>query len=165
MDTHISIQRYKKFIKHNRQNVFFYCSRPVKVVTVSALTTVEREFAALTTADDAVNLAFKLSGRVVDIPVAKGQFVKRGELLAELDSRDVELQVSASKAAYTEAQSRLERARRLLQHDAISLQEVESLESGAAQALTAYENALDLLADTRILENAAETPLVSDFLF
>nr|MBR2111180.1 efflux RND transporter periplasmic adaptor subunit [Alistipes sp.] len=69
----------------------------------------------------------------------------------ELDSRDVELQVSASKAAYTEAQSRLERARRLLQHDAISLQEVESLESGAAQALTAYENALDLLADTRIL--------------
>nr|MBR2110989.1 biotin/lipoyl-binding protein [Alistipes sp.] len=103
--------------------------RPVKVVTVSALTTVEREFAALTTADDAVNLAFKLSGRVVDIPVAKGQFVKRGEVLAELDSRDVELQVSASKAAYTEAQSRLERARRLLQHDAISLQEVESLES------------------------------------
>mgnify|MGYP003488771401 CR=1 FL=1 len=68
-----------------------------------------------------------------------------------MDSRDVELQVSASKAAYTEAQSRLERARRLLQHDAISLQEVESLESGAAQALTAYENALDLLADTRIL--------------
>ena len=51
--------------------------RPVKVVTVSALTTVDREFAALTTADDAVNLAFKLSGRVVDIPVAKGQFVKR----------------------------------------------------------------------------------------
>lgn len=125
--------------------------RPVKVVTVSALTTVDREFAALTTADDAVNLAFKLSGRVVDIPVAKGQFVKRGEVLAELDSRDVELQVSASKAAYTEAQSRLERARRLLQHDAISLQEVESLESGAAQALTVYENALDLLADTRIL--------------
>lgn len=125
--------------------------RPVKVAVASALTITSREFAALTTADDAVNLAFKLSGKVVDIPVAKGQFVARGELLAQLDSRDVELQVSADKAAYTEAQSRLERARRLLSHDAISLQEVESLESSAAQALTAYKNSLDMLADTRIV--------------
>ena len=50
--------------------------RPVKVVTVSALTTVEREFAALTTADDAVNLAFKLSGRGVDIPRCQGSVCK-----------------------------------------------------------------------------------------
>ena len=125
--------------------------QPVKVATATSLTTVNREFAALTTADDAVNLAFKLSGRVVDIPVAKGQYVAKGEVVAELDSRDVELQVAAAKAAYTEAQSRLERARRLLSHDAISLQEVESLESSASQSLTAYKNALDLLADTRIV--------------
>ena len=46
--------------------------RPVRSFAVSAYTRQSRDFAALTTADDAVNLAFKISGRVVDIPVAKG---------------------------------------------------------------------------------------------
>lgn len=124
---------------------------PVKCVVATTLEYVERDFAALSTADDAVNLAFKIAGRVVDIPVAKGQLVARGELLAELDSRDVELQVSASRAAYREAESRLERAERLLEHNAISEQEVESVRSATAQAESAYRNALDLLADTRIV--------------
>lgn len=126
-------------------------AQPVKVVVAKATEYLRRDFAALSTADDAVNLAFKISGRVVDIPVAKGVMVKRGELLAELDKRDVELQVSAAHAAYREAESRLERAERLLAHDAISEQEVESLRSTATQRLSTYQNALDLLDDTRIV--------------
>lgn len=125
--------------------------QPVKAVVATATEYVSRDFAALSTADDAVNLAFKISGRVVDIPVAKGMIVRRGTLLAELDKRDVELQVSAAHAAYREAQSRLERAERLLQHDAISEQEVESLRSTATQRLSAYQNSLDMLDDTRIV--------------
>lgn len=123
----------------------------VKCVTATSVDYLRRDFAALSTADDAVNLAFKISGRVVDIPVAKGVRVRKGQLLAELDKRDVELQVEALRAAYREAQSRLERAKRLLEHSAISAQEVESLENSLAQAQSAYENSLDLLADTRIL--------------
>lgn len=125
--------------------------QPVKVTTAQSTEYLRRDFAALSTADDAVNLAFKISGRVIDIPVAKGQLVARGELLAELDPRDVELQVEASRAAYSEAQSRLERGERLLAHDAISEQEVESLRNTATQAMSAYKNALDMLADTRIV--------------
>jgi RND family efflux transporter MFP subunit len=123
----------------------------VKYVVAQPVESTERDFAALTTADDAVTLAFKISGRVADIPVAKGMAVKRGQLLAELDKRDVELQVEAARAAYVEAESRLERARRLLSHSAISEQEVESIESAVAQALSQYENSLDLLNDTRIV--------------
>jgi RND family efflux transporter MFP subunit len=111
---------------------------------------ITRDFAALSTADDAVNLAFKLSGRVVDVPVAKGMSVKEGELLARLDSRDVELQLSAAKAAYDEALSRLKRAERLLSHDAISEQEVEALQNAVTQAKTAYDNAEQTLRETRI---------------
>lgn len=123
----------------------------VKCSKVVALRYEERDFAALSTADDAVNLAFKISGRVINIPVAKGMAVKRGEVLAELDKRDVELQVEAAKATYIEQQSRLRRAERLLEHNAISQQEVESLESSLTQARSAYENSLDLLLDTRIV--------------
>lgn len=125
--------------------------QPVKCTTAQPLRSFNRDFAALSTADDAVNLAFKLSGRVVDIPVAKGMAVKEGELLARLDSRDVELQLSAARAAYDEAVSRLNRAERLLAHNAISEQEVESLRNAAVQAEAAKDNAESLLADTRIV--------------
>lgn len=125
--------------------------QPVKCTTAEPLRSLNRDFAALSTADDAVNLAFKLSGRVVDIPVAKGMAVKQGELLARLDSRDVELQLSAARAAYDEAVSRLNRAERLLEHNAISEQEVESLRNAAVQAEAAKDNAESLLADTRIV--------------
>lgn len=122
----------------------------VKCVVAPPLVEQYRDFAALSTADDASNLAFKISGRVLDVPVAKGMAVKRGQLLAELDDREVRLQVDAAKAAYDDALSRLNRARRLLAHDAISRQEVESLESSATQLLASYRNAQDMLADTRI---------------
>lgn len=124
--------------------------QPVKCVVAKPLHSITRDFAALSTADDAVNLAFKLSGRVVDVPVAKGMSVTEGQLLARLDSRDVELQLSAAKAAYDEALSRLRRAERLLEHDAISEQEVEALQNAVAQSLTLYENAEQTLQETRI---------------
>ena len=123
----------------------------VKCATVTSIGYLERDFAALSTADDAVTLAFKIAGRVADVPVAKGQMVSRGELLAELDKRDVELQVEAAKATYEEALSRLRRGERLLEHNAISQQEVERLRSSVTQARSAYENSVDLLNDTRIV--------------
>lgn len=125
--------------------------QPVKCVTAKPLHTITRDFAALSTADDAVNLAFKLAGRVVDVPVAKGMSVKEGELLARLDSRDVELRLSAAHAAYKEAVSRLNRAERLYERDAISEQEVESLRNAAVQAQALYNNVVTELDDTRII--------------
>lgn len=125
--------------------------KPVKSVVAKRVEYLTREYAALSTADDAVTLAFKVSGRVVDAPVAKGMSVKRGDILAQLDKRDMELQVEATLSAYREAESRLERAERLLEYNAISAQEVESLRNGVTQSLSAYRNALDMLADAQII--------------
>jgi len=74
----------------------------------------------------------------------------RGELLAELDPRDVELQVSATRSAFEEARSRQQRMQRLLEHQAVSRQEAEAARTHFAQARSAYDNALDLLKDTKI---------------
>lgn len=124
--------------------------RPVKCIVAASTRFVERDFAGLSTADDATNMAFKISGQVKSIPVSKGQEVERGELLAELDPRDVELQVESARASYVQAQSRLERARRLLAHDAISRQEFEAAQTDYTQSKSAYDNAADLLSDTRL---------------
>ena len=59
----------------------------------------------MATPDDAVNLAFKVAGQVLDVPVSQGAGVKKGELLAELDPRDIELQVAATRSAFEETRS------------------------------------------------------------
>ena len=74
--------------------------RPVKVTTAVGAAVIDKDFAGLATPDDAVNLAFKLPGQVLDVPVAQGESVKKGALLAELDPRDIELQVSADRSAF-----------------------------------------------------------------
>ncbi len=47
-----------------------------------AAAVIDKDFAGLATPDDAVNLAFKLPGQVLDVPVAQGESVKKGALLA-----------------------------------------------------------------------------------
>ena len=52
--------------------------RYVRVERVSMVDYIDRDFAGMATADDAVNLAFKLSGQVLSVDVAKGDYVKKG---------------------------------------------------------------------------------------
>ena len=58
--------------------------RPVKVATAAGAGLIDKDFAGMATPDDAVNLAFKVAGQVLDVPVSQGAGVKKGELLAEL---------------------------------------------------------------------------------
>ena len=125
--------------------------RPVKVAVASDAAVIRKDYAGMATPDEAVTLAFKLAGQVSDVPVSQGERVARGALLAELEPRDVELQVSATRSAYEEAQSQQQRMQRLLEHQAVSRQEVEAARTRFAQARSAYDNALDLLKDTRLL--------------
>ncbi|MDE6046714.1 MAG: biotin/lipoyl-binding protein, partial [Alistipes sp.] len=93
--------------------------RPVKVVVAAGAGFLRKDFAGMATPDDAVTLAFRLSGQVADIPVSQGERVARGALLAELNPRDVELQVAATRSAFEEAQSQQQRMERLLAHEAV----------------------------------------------
>ncbi len=124
--------------------------RPVKVATVHAVDYVDKDFAGMATADDATNLAFKISGQVSSVDVAKGDYVAKGALLAQLDPRDVQLQVDADRSLYDMASSQLSRMRRLLEHEAVSRQEYESAQTSYVQAKSAYENSKDLLVETKL---------------
>lgn len=124
--------------------------RPVKVTTVVAMDYIERDFAGMATADDAVNLAFKVAGQVASVDVSKGESVRRGELLAQLDPRDVELQVASDRSQYEQTRSQYERMQRLLDHEAVSQQEYESARTAFVQAQSTYENSKDLLSQTKL---------------
>lgn len=122
----------------------------VKTAVAEAVGFVDRDFAGMATASDATNLAFKVSGQVTAIKVAEGRSVKRGELLAEIDPRDYQLQMAADKAAYETAKSQFDRAERLLARQAVSRQEYEMTSTAYAAARRSYENSRDLLGETRI---------------
>ena len=124
--------------------------RYVRATRVSAVDYIDRDFAGMATADDAVNLAFKLSGQVLSVDVAKGDYVRKGELLSRLDPRDVELQVASDLSQYEKARAQEERMKRLLNHEAVSQQEYESAYAAFVQARSTYENSQSLLADTRL---------------
>ena len=125
--------------------------RPVKSQQVEVATTQRRVFAGLSTPDEAVNLAFRMGGQVVDFPVSKGAWVERGALIAELDPREIRLEVEANRSAFEEAASQRERMRRLLAHEAISQQEYEMANTRYAQARSSLKNSEALLKECRIL--------------
>ncbi len=122
--------------------------RPVKSCVAEPTDYLERDFAGMATPLNAVNLAFKISGQVLDVPVSTGESVAQGQLLAELDPRDIELQVSADRSTYEQALSKLNRSKRLLEREAVSRQEYENSLSAFAQAESTYENAKEVLVQT-----------------
>lgn len=124
--------------------------RPVKVTSVRAVDYIDRDFAGMSTADDATTLAFKIAGQVASVDVSKGDYVEKRALLAQLDPRDVELQAAADKAQYDKASSQLSRMKRLLDHEAVSRQEYETAQTSFVQARSAYENSKDLLSQTKL---------------
>ncbi len=119
--------------------------RPVKSVVAQSAEYIDKDFVGMATPNNAVNLAFKVSGQVANVPISTGQRVSQGELLAELDPRDFELAVSADKSAYEQASSRLNRVKRLLERDAVSRQEYEEAQASYARAKSTYENSQEVL--------------------
>ncbi len=124
--------------------------RPVKVTVAADASTLDRDFVGLATPDDAVNLSFRLAGQVAAIPISRGESVRAGALLAELDAREIRSQVAADRAAYEQANSQFDRMKRLLDHQAISMQEYESARTAYARARSTWENSRNLLDETKI---------------
>lgn len=60
-------------------------------------------------ASDSVDLSFEISGRLMEFPVSNGQKVKKGDVLAVLDTRDIVQSVNKAKAAADQARLTEER--------------------------------------------------------
>ena len=113
--------------------------RPVKTATVSSQSVILKDFSGMVEAVEYVKLAFRVSGQIIDLPVVEGQRVRKGQLIAAIDPRDISLQYAADKAAYETAAAQVERNKRLLGRQAISLQEYEISVANYQKAKSAYE--------------------------
>lgn len=124
--------------------------RPVKLFTVESLGYVNRDFAGIAVAEETSDLAFRVSGQIIEFNVDEGQAVKKGELIARLDPRDFDYKLEAARSSMVTAKAKLDRTSRLLSHQAVSRQDYEIAQTQYAEAKAAYENALGALNDTRL---------------
>jgi len=84
-------------------------ARPVKTMVVPAAGGGgERIFPGKVLASQKVNLAFRVSGKIEELPAVKGEYVEPGTLLARLDPRDFEVQLANAKSELGNAKARLD---------------------------------------------------------
>jgi len=151
---------------------FFSCSpeekaghvenaRPVKMMYIKKPSSERtRAFPGVARESREVQLAFRVGGPLVNLPVDVGQFIKKGDLIAQIDPRDFVVQVksldaklSASRARLTEAQLQYNRYKNLHRKKAVPKAEYDHAKAAYdmvsaqvdanLQALEAARNALD----------------------
>lgn len=141
-------------------------TRPVRTSIVQPLNNYEKEFIGIATATYSSDLSFRVSGLIEKMAVTDGQAVTKGELLAWLDPTDYKLQLSADQSAYQTALANLERSKRLIDKNAISVQEYEIAESNYAKAKASYHYAQNQLSYTQLIApftGSIERKFVSDY--
>ncbi len=127
--------------------------KPVKWSKVIAVGGVQqRTFAGTTQSGNEANLSFRANGLIEMLRVKVGDKVKRGQLLAKLDQKDVRLNFEKAKATLRSAKiqldtakSSLERVKQLYMANNTSLTEYERAKNSLASASSGYETAVKAL--------------------
>ncbi len=77
-----------------------------------------------------MKLAFKTGGMIRRVYVQEGQFVKEGQLLAELDLSEIDAQVRQAKLGLEKSERDLERVKKLYADEATTLTNVQDATTG-----------------------------------
>ena len=125
--------------------------RPLKTMVIAGpFSASGRKYPGKVAANEEVNLAFQVSGQLIELPVRKGLDVAQGELLGRLDARDFENTLATRQAALTSARADYERIKSLYERDMAASK--ETIDSEAIyNAAVAQENiAQKAFDDTRL---------------
>ncbi len=97
-----------------------------------------------------INLSFRIAGPITRLHVDVGNYVKKGQVLAEIDARDYNIQLAATEAEYNQIKAEAERVIALYEKNGVTPNDYDKGVYGLQQItakLNAHENAL---ADTKL---------------
>ncbi|MFC3162089.1 efflux RND transporter periplasmic adaptor subunit [Ciceribacter thiooxidans] len=142
--------------------------RPVKVIEVAASEKGRRlEYSGAVKARYAINLAFRVNGKITERPVDIGDRVRPGDILARLDAADYELAVTRAEADLRSATKQVgtlrlfkERAETLYAKNAASKSELDQRTLAYDQALSTEQSAISALEQAK--NQVAYTKLHAD---
>ena len=116
--------------------------RPAKVHKVAmSESTLKRSYSAIVLPAQEVDHTFRVSGRIVELPIRSGQNVKKDDVIAVLDKRDFETEINR-------VNSQLEQARAQLKAltSGARVEDIAALEAAVRAAEAQVEAAQDQLA-------------------
>ncbi len=121
--------------KAKAENVEDSAVRPVRSMIVAGVAKIpDIKFPGKVRAGKTRHLVFEVPGRLVDFDLDNGQEVKKGDILAKLDTRDFDADVRKAEAAYDDAVIRLQRMRDAASKGGVSKNEVSKAEADSKTA-------------------------------
>lgn len=127
-------------------------SKPtVKIDTVtSADEQAAIQFPGRVKAAQDINLAFRVSGTILQMKVDDGTYVRKGQLLAELDPTDYQIQLDATEAEYLRIKAEAERVMALYKENVATADANDKAVYGLKQITAKYNHAKDELEYTHL---------------
>lgn len=121
--------------------------RPVRTVVVDTQGAItSREFAGVVDADQKLDLAFRVSGTLQELPVLEGDRVEKGQLVAALDRTEFNIQLRAVSADFERARAEFSRMSELMERQLIARADHERAQAQYAAALAELERSKQDLA-------------------
>ena len=123
--------------------------RPVKYARIGLGAQYQtKKFNGISKSGTETKLSFRTNGLITLLDAKIGRKIKKGELLAKLDQKDISLAYDKAKTAVKSArsqmelaQSNLERIKKLYQANSASLSDYEQAKNNYSNAQSNYENA------------------------
>ena len=127
-------------------------SKPtVKIDTVlSAGGQTALQFPGRVKAAQDISLSFRVSGTILRMYVNDGTYVRKGQLLAELDPADYQIQLDAAEAEYQSVKAEAERVMALYKENVTTPDANDKAMYGLKQITAKYNHAKDQLEYTRL---------------
>ena len=122
--------------------------RAAKVVTISeTATTVSRTYPAVVLPSREIEMTFKVSGQVIELPIRAANQVSAGDVIAQIDTRDFKNQIDQLQSQRDQAVAQLDALKSGARAEEISALEaaVESAQAQVDQTREALERAQELL--------------------
>ncbi len=107
-----------------------------------------------------VDLSFKTAGRIIELNVREGEWVKKGQVIARLDAAQLEQQKERDSAAVSTAQSQLQQLQTSIEYQKATIESDVALKR--AELAQAQARLDDLLAGSRAQEIAQAQAAVTD---
>ncbi len=123
--------------------------RPAKLVQVAVSSKARKvNFPAIVNAETSSDLTFPVGGQIEKFMVREGDEVKRGQVIARLDPRNFQNELSAAQTQLDSTQSEFERAERLLAGEAIARTVFEQRQAALEVAQAQLDTARKALEDS-----------------
>jgi HlyD family secretion protein len=107
-----------------------------------------------------VDLSFKTAGRIVELTVREGEWVKKGQVIAKLDAAQLQQQKARDTAAVSTAQSQLQQLQTSIEYQKATIDSDVALRRAELAQMQARLD--DLLAGSRTQEIAQAQASVTD---